>query len=310
MRKSLGCGLLLAAAVATPNAVCAGTPEELPVWPGTAPGAEPWLATPMPDSTLVRPTLTAHWPPKDQANGTAVLICPGGGYSGLAVQHEGYDIARWLNARGAAGFVLQYRRPVLRDQRLYDHTIPSLDARRALRLIRARAAEWGLKPDRIGIMGFSAGGHLAATVGVHHDAGQPEAADPVERVSCRPDFMILIYPVISMTEAWTHVGSRDNLLGAKPDPHWADYYSCERQVTGRTPPAFLLSTSDDGVKPDNSVRMYQALGQAGVKAELHVFEQGGHGYGMRNTGRPVTKHWPVLLESWLQTRGLLKQLGG
>lgn len=282
----------------------AETNDVIQVWPGTAPGAEKWLGATNLEATLIRPTLTIFLPPKEAANGTGVLVIPGGGYAGCSFQHEGFDIARWYNERGVAAFVLRYRRPVAGPQRLYDHTVPALDARRAVRLVRAHAAEWGVNPAKLGVMGFSAGGHLASTLGVHFDAGQPEAADPIERMCSRPDFMVLIYPVITMQDdAVAHSGSRKNLLGEPPDPQLMEYYSSERQVTTNTPPTFLLSTTDDRVQSENSVRMYLALKTHGVPAEMHIFEKGGHGYGMRNTGKPVTTYWPTLLDAWLHEHG-------
>ena len=199
---------------------------------------------------------------------------------------------------------MRYRRPVAKQQRLYDHTIPALDARRALRLIRNHAAEWHVTPGKLGVMGFSAGGHLASTVGVHFDAGQPDAADPIERESSRPDFMTLVYPVISMqNDAIAHGGSRKNLVGEPLDPQLLDYYSSERQVTSNTPPAFIVSsTADVMVHAENSTRMYLALKAHRVPAELHVFEQGAHGFAMRSK-QPVSTYWPTLFQVWLNQHG-------
>jgi len=286
----------------------AETNDVIQIWSGTAPGAEKWLDHKFTDESLVRPTVTVFLPPKEKANGSAVLICPGGGYINCMYTYEGYDIARWFTERGIAGFVLRYRRPVA-DQghlRLYDHTAPASDVSRAMRLIRARTNEWGVNPHKIGVMGFSAGGHLAATLTVHGHAGEPAAADAIERQSSRPDFAVLIYAVINMNDlTLTHGGSRKNLLGDPADPKLADYYSCELQVTTNTPPAFLLASTDDAaVKVENSIRMYQALIKASVPAELHLFEKGGHGF-LRHKNIPATDYWLSLLDAWLHERGFL-----
>jgi acetyl esterase/lipase len=292
--------LLAGSAVAATN--------EFPIWPGIAPGAEQIVTQGKQlDPTLITPTLTVHLPPADKANGTAVLVIPGGGYAGCCWTYEGNEIAQWFAARGAAGFTLKYRRPVAGKERLYDHTVPLADAQRALRIIRARAAEWRLKPDRIGTIGFSAGGHLASSLGVHFDAGDAQARDPIERVGSRPDFMILIYPVLDMSTAGVvHGGSRSNLLGPNPDPKLYEFYSSPKQVTAQTPPTFLLSTTGDTAVPaQNCTLMYDALKRAGVACELHVFEKGRHGYGMKNTQQPVTDFWPALLEAWLKQHAWL-----
>ncbi|TAN36312.1 MAG: alpha/beta hydrolase [Verrucomicrobia bacterium] len=283
----------------------AETNDVVPLWPDTAPGAEKWLNATNLEESLVRPTLTIFLPASDKASGTGLLIIPGGGYSGCCYTYEGFDLARWCNEHGIAAFVLRYRRPVAQQQRLYDHTVPALDARRALRLIRTHATEWQVNPGKLGVMGFSAGGHLAATLGVHFDAGQPAATDPVERESSRPDFMTLVYPVISMqNDAIAHGGSRKNLLGETLAPHLLDYYSSERQVTSNTPPTFLVcSTADKVVAAENSVRMYLALKAHDVPAELHVFEQGAHGFALRAPKLPVTTYWPTLFLAWLSEHG-------
>jgi acetyl esterase/lipase len=301
-------GLWLLAALAA-TWVRAETNDVLQLWPGIAPGAEKWAQQQFADESLVRPTLTLFLPPKEKANGAAVLILPGGGYANCMFTYEGYDIARWFNERGIAGFVLRYRRPVMGQKRLYDHTIPALDARRALRLIRHRAAEWGVQPQQVGVIGFSAGGHLAGTLDVHFDAAPRAAnADPVEAENARPDFAVLVYAVLNMNdEAIMHAGSKKNLLGeAAADPQLSAYYSCEQQVTSNTPPTFLVTAADDPtVKAENSIRMYQALKKNHVPAELHIFEKGGHGFGMRNPGKTVTQQWPGQLEAWLRDHSFM-----
>jgi acetyl esterase/lipase len=247
-----------------------------------------------------KPTLEIFLPDASKAVGTGVVICPGGGYQQLAMGYEGTDVARWLNTLGIAGFVLKYR---LGPR--YHHPAMLEDAQRAIRLVRSRAKEFGVAPDRIGIMGFSAGGHLASTAGTHFDAGDPNAPDPVNRTSSRPDFMILAYPVITMLPPYVHEGSRRNLLGDHPGPELVKSLSNELQVTPETPPTFLFSTDEDKAVPaENSVQFYLALRKAHVPAELHIFEPGHHGVGLA-PNHPELSIWPTLLEHWLQTRGLL-----
>ncbi|HEY3397158.1 MAG TPA: alpha/beta hydrolase [Armatimonadota bacterium] len=242
------------------------------------------------------PTLTVFLPPAELATGQAVVVCPGGGYGGLACDHEGYQIGAWLNERGIAAFMLRYRVAP------YRHPAPLLDAQRAVRTVRARAAEWGVDPARIGIWGFSAGGHLVATVGTQPGACDPAATDPVDRVSARPDFLILCYPVISLTAPYSHFGSRDNLLGVPANPALSAALSAETQVTADTPPTFLFHTdADEGVPAENSVAFYLALRQAGVPAELHIYRPGGHGVGLAQSDE-VLCTWPERLADWL--RGL------
>ena len=264
------------------------------LWPGGAPGA---LGTEDAD----RPTLTTYAPAADKAVGTGVVVCPGGGYRNLAMDHEGRQIADWLNARGVAAFVLKYR---LGPR--YHHPVELQDAQRALRTVRFRAKDLGIAPDRIGIWGFSAGGHLASSAGTHFDNGNAEAADPIERMSCRPDFMILAYPVISFTTPYTHQGSLKNLLGDNPDPKLVEYLSSETQVTAETPPAFLFHTNaDKGVPAENSVLFYLALRKAGVPAEIHIYERGPHGVGLAQSD-PVLRSWPDRLSDWMKLHGWIK----
>jgi len=278
---------LAAAARAAPQKV------EL-LWPDGAPSA---LGTADED----RPSLTIHLPDPAKAVGAGVVVCPGGGYGALAMDHEGKQIADWLNGLGLAAFVLKYR---LGPR--YHHPVEMEDGQRALRLVRSRAKDYGVAPDRIGIWGFSAGGHLASTVGTHFDGGKPDAADPIDRVSCRPDFMILAYPVISFTTPYVHKGSMHNLLGEDPDPELVRNLSNELQVTPQTPPTFLFHTdSDDGVPSENSVLFYLALRQNHVPAEMHIFARGPHGVGLAQKD-PALSVWPTLLANWFRTQGLLK----
>lgn len=227
-----------------------------------------------------------------------MIVCPGGGYGGLATDHEGIQIAAWLNARGIAAFMLSYRLAP------YRHPIPLLDAQRALRTVRGRASEWGIDPARIGVWGFSAGGHLCSTLATHFDAGAPQAADPIDRMSCRPDFAILAYPVICMDPPYAHMGSRENLLGTHPDPALVAEVSTEQQVHANTPPTFLFHTdTDQGVPPENSVLYYLALRRAGVPAELHIYADGPHGIGLKLED-PILGTWGDRLADWLEVRGL------
>ncbi|HEV3262208.1 MAG TPA: DUF6807 family protein [Gemmataceae bacterium] len=269
--------------------------EVLLLWPEGAPGA---VGTKDED----KPSLTIYLPPREKATGAAVVICPGGGYGFLAVDHEGRQVAEWLNAHGVAAFMLRYR-----IAPRYHHPAPIQDAQRALRTVRARASEWGLDPQRIGIWGFSAGGHLASTAGTHFDKGKSDAEDPVERVSCRPDFLILCYPVVTFKPGYAHMGSRDNLIGKHPDAKLVENLSNEKQVTDKTPPTFLMHTdADNGVLPENSVKFYLALRKHKVPAEMHIFEKGPHGVGLAQKD-PALSVWPGLLANWLKGRGLLKK---
>jgi acetyl esterase/lipase len=231
----------------------------------------------------------------------AVVICPGGAYARLASNHEGRQVASFLNSMGIAAFVLRYR---LGPK--YHHPIELGDAQRAIRLLRSHAAEWRIDPSRIGIVGFSAGGHLAMSASTHFDAGNAAASDPVDRAGSRPDFAVLGYPVISMTAPWTHAGSRTNLLGEQPDPEVARDLSGENAVTANTPPTFLFQTTEDTVVPaENSVQYYLALRKAGVPAEMHVFEKGAHGVGLANDN-PALSQWSALLANWLRIHAIVK----
>jgi acetyl esterase/lipase len=264
------------------------------LWPGgVAPGA-------VGKASADKPTLTVHLAKGRSATGCGVIVCPGGGYFMLADNHEGKQIASWLNSFGVSAFVLRYRHAPR-----YHHPAPLHDAQRAIRLVRSRAKKWRVDPNRIGIIGFSAGGHLASSTGTHFDKGIPEAKDPVDKESCRPDFMILGYPVISFTEPFTHVGSRNNFVGG--NPALAELFSNEKQVTAQTPPTFLLHTSEDRVvPPQNSIVFYMALLKAGVPAELHIYEKGPHGVGLAKK-RPGISGWPASCQTWLGERGFLKK---
>lgn len=275
-------GLFAASAEAAP-----GTPIVL--WPGGAPGAKG-------SDPLDIPTLTPYLPSKEKATGAAIIICPGGGYTHLA-DHEGGPVAEWLNSIGVAAFVLKYR---LGPR--YQHPAPLLDAARAIRLVRTRAGEWALDPDRVGILGFSAGGHVASTLGTHFDSGKPGAADPIDRVSSKPSLMILIYPVITMREK-THAGSKQNLLGNNPSPELVTLLSNDEQVTKETPPTFLVHTTTDTAVPvENSISFATALRKAGVPFELHLYERGPHGFGLGRED-PILATWPDRCAAWLRVHG-------
>jgi acetyl esterase/lipase len=243
------------------------------------------------------PTLTPFLPASDSASGAAFIVCPGGGYSHLSV-HEGKPVAQWLNTLGIAGFVLKYR---LGPK--YHDPVELQDVQRAVRVVRARAGEWHLDPRRVGIIGFSAGGHLASCAATHFDDGNAGAADETDRVSCRPDLAILIYPVITMSGAYVHLGSRLNLLGPNPDPRREDFFSTDRQVSARTPPCFLVHTADDRTVPVQNSLMFAAACRAqGVSVELHVFEHGAHGFGLGG-GDAALSVWPSLAGAWLKRHG-------
>jgi len=266
------------------------------LWSAGAPGAKG-------NEDGDKPTLTIYLPPKQKATGTAVVICPGGGYGHLAMDHEGHQIARWLNSLGVAGFILKYRHR--NSGAGYGHPAPLQDAQRAVSMVRSRAKEWNVNPNRIGILGFSAGGHLASTAGTHFHKGRSDVKDPIDQVSCRPDFMVLIYPVVSLIEWCAHSGSRRNLLGNNPDEKLVENLSNERQVTSETPPTFLVHTYEDkGVPAENSIFFYLALRKAKVPVEMHVYQKGRHGFGLGQKHGPVSS-WPLRCAEWMRGLGLL-----
>jgi acetyl esterase/lipase len=284
-------GLLVAlSASASPDIARGEEPLRIDLWNGEAA-----LGNGQTEKTNV--WLTVYRPEKP--NGTALVICPGGGYGGHAIQAEGHGIAAWLNKHGVTGAVLQYRLPAGR------HAVPLLDTQRAIRTVRSHAEEWRIDPAKVGIIGFSAGGHLASTAETHFDKGDPKATDPVDRASARPDFAILVYPVISMGEKG-HAGSRKNLLGAEPAASLIDLYSNEKQVTDKTPPTFLAHPLDDKVVPaDNSRLFYEALLAHKVPAEYLELPSGGHG--LNGYKGPMWDAWQEKSLAWLATRGFLPQ---
>ena len=249
-------------------------------------------------SNVQVPDIAVYLPTKKLATGQAVVICPGGGYWILAWDLEGTDIARYLNSIGVAAIVLKYRLPTYGNT-VVPHQAPLMDARRAMRLVRLNAPKWNIDPAKIGIMGFSAGGHLASTLGTHFDYGDPAAADSVEQMSCRPDFMVLMYPVITFTEPSMHTGSREALLGKDPDPELVKYYSNELQVGEDTPPAFLVHADDDkGVPVENSLLLYKALRAKSIPTEMHILSEGEHGFGLGTNNEHVAG-WTDNLQRWL-----------
>ncbi|HYJ38353.1 MAG TPA: alpha/beta hydrolase [Chitinophagaceae bacterium] len=251
---------------------------------------------------VIRPTLTVFEAPKEKSTGTSVLICPGGGYSIVAISHEGYDVARRFNEMGVTAFVLKYRIPA--DSTMQDKSIgPLQDAQRAIQYIREHAKDWQLKKNSIGILGFSAGGHLASTLATHY---QKALIQNKKKTSLRPDFVILVYPVISFSDTLMHQGSRDKLIGKNAPPESVRLYSNELQVDKNTPPTFLVHAKDDGgVKYQNSMQFYEALKRNGVQTDIYLFEKGGHGFGLNNPASEIK--WMDLVQQWMETGKLVKK---
>lgn len=269
-------------------------PDRLLLWPNGAPGA-------VGDEPQDQPSITIYPAPADKANRLAVVICPGGGYRNLALDHEGKQIAEWVNSLGGTALVLQYR---LAPR--YRHPAPMQDVQRAIRTVRARAQQWKIDPNRIALIGFSAGGHLASTAATHFDSGKSDDPDEIETHSSRPDYVILCYPVIALATEYVHAGSRDNLFGPNPDRQLVEAFSNERQVTEQSPPTFLFhTTTDKSVVPENSLLFYAALRKAGVPAELHIYANGPHGVGLAQKD-PALATWPGLCAHWLRGLGALQ----
>jgi acetyl esterase/lipase len=270
-----------------------GAGKTMLLWPTGAPGAQG-------DGDIDKPTLTVFLPVAANPTKSGVVVAPGGGYTHLSMDKEGFAVARWLNERGVAAFVLQYR---LGPK--YHHPVELEDAQRAIRTVRAHAAEYGVATDHVGMWGFSAGGHLTATAGTKFDAGKADASDAIEQQGSRPDFLVLAYPVITFKEPDLHRGSLKFLLGETPDPALVDELSAETQVTKETPPTFLFATADDKTVPViNSVMFYSALVKAGVPVEMHLFQHGAHGAGLAPTN-PQLSDWPDLLAKWMRERGYM-----
>jgi acetyl esterase/lipase len=264
------------------------TPITIPLWNGKAPGT-------LGDADEDKPTLTVYQPSGEHDPVPAVIVIPGGSYGYLATNHEGRQMANWFNGAGIVAFVLKYR-----VGPKYHNPIELGDAQRAIRMVRSRAKEFGVIPNKIGVLGFSAGGHLASTAETHFDGGDPQAADAIDRVSSRPDFAVLAYPVISMIADYANKPSWQNLLGRDATPEMRRALSNEFNVTPATPPTFLFATStDDTVRVENSVVFYSALLQAGVPVELHIFQKGPHGVGL-DLDEPTEGEWTTLLMHWLR----------
>jgi acetyl esterase/lipase len=305
---ALGFGTLGALQAQTTPAADTAPRPVLPLYSGSIPDSKPsqvqeasTVENGRPTiANVVQPTLTVFMPDRAKATGTSVIICPGGGYARLAIDHEGYEVARRLNEMGVAAFVLKYRLPNDRSQP--DKSIaPLLDAQQALRLVRQLAPKYNLNPERIGMMGFSAGGHLAATAGTHFTT---PVGDNPGSASVRPAFLVLLYPVISFSDSLKHTGSRENLIGRTASPDQVRLYSNELQVTAQTPPTFLVHAEDDSVVPvQNSLVFYQSLHRHSVPAEMHLYPKGGHGFGLNNA---TTKdQWIERLQNWLDANGML-----
>jgi acetyl esterase/lipase len=251
-------------------------------------------------SKVQSPEIAVFLPSKKNATRQAVIICPGGGYAYLAYDWEGTDVAKLLNSKGITAIVLKYRLPNSKSN-ITPNLSPLMDAKRAMRIVRANADKWGIQKNNIGIMGFSAGGHLASTLATHFDEGDANSNDSIEQQSSRPDFAVLVYPVITMNKAFTHMGSRTNLLGNNPDSSLVALYSNELQVTKQTPPGFLIHATDDKTVPvENSLRFYEAVKNNGVPVEMHIFPHGGHGFSLA-IGKGELESWTDLLITWLRT---------
>ncbi len=267
------------------------TPETLLLWPDGAPGAKG-------DSPNDKPTLILY-PAKENPSGTAVVVCPGGGYGGLAMGHEGHEIADWLNKNGISAFICDYRH----RGKGYGHPYPMMDAQRAIRTVRTNAKKWKVDPEKIGIIGFSAGGHLASSCATHKSIGELDDSDSVNKSSCNPNFAILCYAVIGFDKPYTHRGSQRNLIGKDAEKELVAFYSNEDQVTKETPPCFLWhTTADKGVPVENSIQFYLACKNKGVSAALHVFDKGRHGIGLAK-GMKGAEAWPKLCIDWIAEEG-------
>lgn len=290
-------GMSVAIAISALSSAIAGYGQEerevMKLWEKEAPGSKG-----VEEADI--PTLTIYKPAEGKATGASVVVCPGGGY-GMLADHEGKPVAEWLNSVGITSFVLKYRLGAK-----YRHPVMQNDVNRAIRVVRSNSEAWKIDPKRIGIIGFSAGGHLASTAATHFDAGDVKAIDPVERFSSRPDAAMLIYPVITMSDEFTHLGSKHNLLGEHPDAKLVELMSNEKQVTKDTPPTFIVHTLDDAVVPcENAIEFTRSCRKMGVPVELHLFEHGPHGFGLAK-GDTTLGVWTGMCEKWLARRGFLK----
>lgn len=296
--------LLTSVSITFAQATAPSAPQVIPIWPEGVPGA---IANAKPEieeeggriSNVQVPTLTAYPAAAGLANGTAVVVCPGGGYVRLAFEHEGDAVAKWLNSLGVSAFVLKYR---LKE---YGHPAPLRDVLRAIRLVRSQAATWKIEPSRIGVIGFSAGGHLASSAATLFDAPEGRTGAALDGVSARPDFAILVYPVISLKPPYYHSGSKVNLVGERAPADLVDHLCTDVQVTKDTSPTFLVHGGTDATVPvENSVLFYSALRRAGVPAEMHLYQEGPHGIGLRPGYGPMSE-WPARCAEWMKQRGLL-----
>lgn len=284
----------------------------IPLYEGNSPGLKPEAASKKENvvkekdgitriNDITVPTLTVI-KPKKKTSDASVIVCPGGGYAILAWDHEGTSIGEWFASKGITAFVLKYRLP---QDDLFDNAEirPLQDAQQSIRYIRQNAEKYGVSSNKIGIMGFSAGGHLAATTSTHFYSQVGEISNP--QISVRPDFTILMYPVVSFSDKITHQGSRDNLVGKNPSIEKIELYSNELQIKKDTPPAFLVHAFDDGVHVDNSLNYYKALKKNGVASEMHLYDRGGHGFSMKKTNKGPVANWPVRLEEWMRLNGFM-----
>lgn len=295
------------------QATCMG--EWLPLWPGEVPGgAKPRVVTETERkggrlTDIAVPQYQVFLPEPAKRGGAAVVILPGGGYTILAMGHEGHDYAAWLNARGIAAVLVKYRVSG-NDAAGYQFPVPLLDARRAIRLTRSKADEWGVDPEKVGVMGSSAGGHLASMCATLWDDKLPEeTSDQIDALDCRPDFAVLVYPVIAMADPWGHTGSKRRLLGETPAPQLLARVSTDRRVNAKTPPCFMVHAADDGAVPlRNTLEFAARCAENSVPVTCHVFAEGGHGFGLR--GRGDSAKWPMLLEKWLVDRQLCASMPG
>jgi acetyl esterase/lipase len=304
MRPLLGFWSIFASLLAFGAVSLRGAQQVIDLWPEGVPGLKAGASAEKSDDqgrvwNIHHPSLTVY--PAAHPNGSAVIICPGGGYLRLSFRHEGIEPAEFLNARGVTAFIIKNRLVE------YGQPAPLQDVLRAIRLVRSRAKELGLNPEHIGVMGFSAGGHLAATAGTLYADPMGMTGNLLDAYSARPDFMILVYPVITMKDPYVHAGSRKALLGANPSDEMITQWSAELQVNAQTPPAFLVATEEDHtVPPKNSLLFYEALRKAGVSAELHLFEKGPHGFGLR-TGYGPTSEWPLRAAEWMTAHGWIPE---
>jgi len=286
-----------------------GQSKVIDIWNGKVPGSIPnsnykqivdsayWIKI----RFVTKPTIQVYPAPADKNTGAAVVVCPGGGYYGISFVGEGTEVAKWLNGLGISAIVLHYRLPD--DAIMKNRSIaPLQDGQEAIRIVRRNAKEWGIDPHKIGIMGFSAGGHLASTVSTHFNE---KVYNPIDSTSARPDFSLLIYPVISMDSTITHAGSRENLIGKHPSPEMVNHFSNALQVTAKTPPAFMIHSMDDGTVPvENSMEYALAMKKHNIPCELHIYQQGGHGYGLGRSKNTETT-WTEACRKWLDAQGLL-----